>query len=336
MLATRTRFVAALALAAGLGGAALGQTQPPAPAPAQTQTPIGSLATTQGVTIRGAVTDVFGNKFVVEDQSGRVLVETGPAWHSRVQMEVGETVTVTGEPDEGGFDAFTIQRANGETVTIREPGRRPPWAGGPDRGPGRDRDRDERRGAVDPAAVERVTAMLADAGFGAPRLEEADGRHLEFVAEAGPGVIVEIETYRDGRLRDVEADDEVADRAGLERLLPEGLRAQVAAQGVTVIEEAKFRDRHVEIEGRNASGAEIELRLAAEGYGLERRGDAGGAALPDEAGLRAAVEGAGYVWGGIADRKPRHVEVNATNPNGEAVVVHIDAAGEIYREVAVR
>jgi hypothetical protein len=317
-----TPFAATLALAVGFGAAAV----------AQNQTPIGSLGTPEGVTIRGEVTDVFGNKFVVEDESGRVLVETGPPWHSRVAMEVGETVTVTGEPEDGGFEAFTIRRADGETIAIREPGRRPPWAGGPDRG----NDRDAREGAVDPAVIERVTQMLATAGFDAPRLEEVKGRHLEFTAEASPGVIVEIETYRDGRLRDIEADDDVAARAGIERLLPEALRTQITAQGVGQIEEVKFRDRHVEVEGRGPSGDEIELRLAAEGYGVERRDAADRSTLPSDAELRATIERAGYVWTEVADRKPHHVEVRALNPSGEAVVVHVDEAGEIYREVAIR
>lgn len=97
---------------------------------ASAQTSIGSLPQSEGVTIRGEVTEVFGNKFVLRDATGRVLVETGPHWYHRIEVKTGETVTVTGRPEaNGGFDAFTVQRGNSAPVEIRRPHGPPPWAG---------------------------------------------------------------------------------------------------------------------------------------------------------------------------------------------------------------
>ena len=45
--------------------------------PLAAQTAIGSLGNTKGITITGEVSEVFGNEFVLSDDSGRVLVETG-------------------------------------------------------------------------------------------------------------------------------------------------------------------------------------------------------------------------------------------------------------------
>jgi hypothetical protein len=98
---------------------------------AAAQTPIGDLSPRGGVTIRGEITDVFGNKFVVQDGSGRTLVESGPAWRQRLPLEAGETVTVTGRPGASGFDAFTIVRENGERIEIRGADAPPPRMGGP-------------------------------------------------------------------------------------------------------------------------------------------------------------------------------------------------------------
>lgn len=94
------------------------------------QTPIGQLNTAQGVTISGTVADIFGNKFVIEDASGKMLVENGPEWFRKIEVTRGEKLTVIGRPDGGSFEAFAIVRADGTRIEVR-PARGPaPWAGG--------------------------------------------------------------------------------------------------------------------------------------------------------------------------------------------------------------
>jgi len=85
--------------------------------------------------IEGRVTDVFGNRFVVEHGGERVLVETGPEWHRRIEVRIGERIKATGHRDDGGFEAFRILHEDGREVTIRAPDGPPPWAGGPGRAP---------------------------------------------------------------------------------------------------------------------------------------------------------------------------------------------------------
>lgn len=67
-------------------------------------------------TIKGKVTDIFGDKFVLEDQSGRILVQTGPLGSQNLSVTAGEMLTVTGQPRGRTFDARQIQRENGDTV----------------------------------------------------------------------------------------------------------------------------------------------------------------------------------------------------------------------------
>ncbi|HXF53113.1 MAG TPA: hypothetical protein VNK52_03215 [Hyphomicrobiaceae bacterium] len=85
--------------------------------------------------IEGRVTDVFGNSFVVEHDGERVLVETGPEWHRRVEVGVGERIKAVGRRDDDVFEAFRILHEDGREVTIRTPDGPPPWAGGPSRMP---------------------------------------------------------------------------------------------------------------------------------------------------------------------------------------------------------
>lgn len=104
-------------------------------APAIADTEIGTLGRAHGTTIQGIVADVFGNRFVLEDATGRVLVSSGPHWHHQLTLRKGERVTVNGELDGDEFDAFTITRQDGEVVAIRPAEGPPPWARGPDSRP---------------------------------------------------------------------------------------------------------------------------------------------------------------------------------------------------------
>jgi len=55
---------------------------------------------------------------------------------------------------------------------------------------------------------------------------------------------------------------------------------------------------------------------------------------PDQA--VAAVRAAGYAPTGTPTRGPRHFDVPATNPRGEAVRLHVDLDGRLYKEVWAR
>jgi hypothetical protein len=46
--------------------------------------------------VKGQITEVLGNKFIVQDPSGQALVETGRASEGGGLVAKGETVTVQG------------------------------------------------------------------------------------------------------------------------------------------------------------------------------------------------------------------------------------------------
>ncbi|PSN10530.1 DNA-binding protein [filamentous cyanobacterium CCT1] len=100
------------------------------PALAQT-VPIQSLRQQNGITISGTVGSVVGNNFTLGDGTGEIIVDAGPRWYQAITVTPGEQLTVVGEYDNDEFDAYSITRASGEVITIRDGSGRPPWAGGP-------------------------------------------------------------------------------------------------------------------------------------------------------------------------------------------------------------
>ncbi|TVP62013.1 MAG: DNA-binding protein [Nodularia sp. (in: Bacteria)] len=100
-------------------------------------TPIGDLQSPRAITIAGRVESIIGNKFILNDGTGEIIVDAGPSWWHNINLSQGEQVTVTGELGKKGdeFDAFTITRATGSVIEIRSPEGPPPWAGGRNRVP---------------------------------------------------------------------------------------------------------------------------------------------------------------------------------------------------------
>lgn len=91
--------------------------------------PIGALAAGPKLAIAGTVTEVFGNAFILRDDTGAALVEAGPEWFRRIEVTPGERLTVIGEPEgHRRFDAYVIVRQNGERIEVRPLRGPPPWS----------------------------------------------------------------------------------------------------------------------------------------------------------------------------------------------------------------
>lgn len=336
------------------------------PAIAAAQVDIGSIGNQDGLTIEGTVADVFGNKFVLEDETGRVLVETGPSWFHNIAVTQGERLTVVGEPDGDGFDAFRITRQDGTEIVVRDPNGPAPWAGGPrangddrraerherherrdERRAEREERREERRAERGPRGEHRAEmraeneqaarAALEGFGFTEIELDERGPRHFEFDARDADGRLVEVRIDADGIVTKLEVETErPAAQADFAQLLPEPVRQALARDNVTDIREFERERRHYEVEGFNGDGQEVEMDIRLDGQvtKVEIKGERSAAAVPapSEAQLRQVVEAGGYEWVGNVEAKPRHHEVIAVNSYGETVELHVDFGGEIYKE----
>jgi uncharacterized protein YdeI (BOF family) len=143
-------------LVAGIGGIAVAQTPPAPPAPPAagvapppppaagqpqavmllTPVAIGRLQPADVVAVKGSVAEIYGNKFILQDDTGRMLVELGPQGEDGNVVTKGEQVAVQGRFDRGFIAAQVVSHADGRNQAFGPP--RPPRPDREaDRGPGR-------------------------------------------------------------------------------------------------------------------------------------------------------------------------------------------------------
>lgn len=122
-----TAFVV-LAIGAAAGAGAVKLTRPNLELAPMTPVAISSVKDWSLVTIKGKVTEVFGNKFIVQDDSGRALIETGPSGDGGKLVAVNEPVSVQGRFENGFMHASYIVHQDG-SIEALGPAGRPPHGG---------------------------------------------------------------------------------------------------------------------------------------------------------------------------------------------------------------
>lgn len=120
--------------ALGAGGTRLAQNWEPQRVMLLQPASIGDMREDTPVAVKGDVADIFGNKFVVQDGSGRALVDTGPRGENRPVVTRGETITVQGRFDRGIIRAQLIAHADGRNEAFGHGPKDGP-KGGPKDGP---------------------------------------------------------------------------------------------------------------------------------------------------------------------------------------------------------
>ena len=156
-------------------------------------TAIASIADSGSVAAKGDVAEIFGNKFVVQDGTGRALVETGRDGEGGKLVSKGETVTVQGRFENGFIHARLITHADGNKVVLGP-------AGGPPRGT-LDWARDK-AGLGPKPDVGSLTATVQAAGYSDVRVTGRGPRHLEVAARGQDGREHLLHVGFDGQVRD--------------------------------------------------------------------------------------------------------------------------------------
>lgn len=158
-LHSRQRLAIAAAALFVIGGAA-GAATIAATRPTVTMAPaipvaIRSLSDEGIVTIRGRVAETYGNKFVMQDQTGRALVDTGRVGENDSLVAGGQTVTVQGRFEHGFVHAAFLVGTDGKVTALGPIGGPPRHGPGGRHGPDREApDRD-----TPPPAVQAVPAV---------------------------------------------------------------------------------------------------------------------------------------------------------------------------------
>ena len=141
-------------------------------------TAISALRASGAIAARGEVAEIYGNKFVIQDSTGRALVETGRQGEGATLVRAGEAVTVQGRFEKGFLHASLITRADGTQVRLGT-------AGGPPAGT-----LDWAKDTIglgpkpDQAAL---TARVEAAGYTDIRVMGRGPRHLEVAARGADG-----------------------------------------------------------------------------------------------------------------------------------------------------
>lgn len=115
--------------AAGAGGLRMAQSWQPQRVMLLQPTAIGKLAAGDTVAVKGSVAEIFGNKFILDDGTGRALVDLGPRGENADAVVKGETVTVQGMFDRGIMHARIVSHADGRNEAFDAPP--PPAPGAP-------------------------------------------------------------------------------------------------------------------------------------------------------------------------------------------------------------
>lgn len=188
--------VIAAPLALGAAGLSLAK-----PGQMVTLTPIepvavSALAPSGATALRGEVVEIYGNKFIVQDSTGRALVETGREGEGASLVTKGEAVTVQGRFDKGFLHARAITRADGVRVVLGSAGGPPPgtldWA-------------KDKVGLGPSPDVSALTAVVEKAGYADVRVTGRGPRHLEVAAKGSDGRDRLLHVGFDGQIREKRA-----------------------------------------------------------------------------------------------------------------------------------
>lgn len=179
-------------LAFGAVGLSLAQNDAATPTPVE-PTAISALKASGAIAAKGEVAEIYGNKFVIQDGTGRTLVETGRQGEGAPLVRPGEAVTVQGRFEKGFLHAKLITRADGTKVLLGP-------AGGP---PAGSLDWAKDKVGLAPAPdVPGLTAKVEAAGYTDIRVLGRGPRHLDVAARGGDGRERQLHVGFDGQVRE--------------------------------------------------------------------------------------------------------------------------------------
>ncbi|KMO35437.1 DNA-binding protein [Methylobacterium tarhaniae] len=189
----RGLLVGAVAVPLALGAVGLSLAQP-AQTPLTPLAPVAvsALAPSGAIAAKGEVAEIFGNKFVLQDGTGRALIETGRAGEGGTLVTKGESVTVQGRFENGVLHASALTRADGRVEALRPIG---PPPGGLDWAK-------DKVGLGPSVDVQALTGAVTAAGYTDVRVAGRGPRHLDVAAKGQDGKERMLHVGFDGQIRE--------------------------------------------------------------------------------------------------------------------------------------
>lgn len=190
--------------------------------------------------------------------------------------------------------------------------------------------------AMAQTAVTGLPAPIADLNLNNLSVETKRDGMQEIEGRTADGVEIEVKIDMAGNVVEIEADDGVLPQSLIDAYLPAGLRDQPVLSLFGSITDIKQRPDHVEIEGRQPTGAEIEARFDLQNALIGVEVDEG--AIPAElvaALLPQAVRDNEVIgqFGRIDEIENRNgrIEVEGRAADGERMRADFDADGRVLR-----
>jgi F0F1-type ATP synthase membrane subunit c/vacuolar-type H+-ATPase subunit K len=236
-----------------------------------------------GVVVRGRIADVFGDRFLIEDQTGRVLVEAGGA-EKPGTLETGQEVVI-----EGRLRGRVLEARRITTGTDASPPAAPAVAGG------------------------------------------AEARSPAAPSVAGPALATPPVEPRADALATLMRPADAA-----------SIRTAIEGAGFSMAGSPVRHDKDTEIPVRDARGRAWVAWLDRFGRLSEVEiVDYDDSRVPDQPSFASSeigslVQREGFAPRASAERHRHHFEILAANRRSELVELHVDFAGQIYKQVWVR
>ena len=230
---------------------------PAGPAPARAQTRLAQVTIEQAlsneVQVRGRVAEIFGDRLLVEDATGRILVELAETTEKPPAVAVGQTLLI-----EGRLRGRTIEALRVAPVA-EGAAPEPPAAASP-----ADAARVDRLlGALArPADAATIRATLEAIGLSPAGAPVRRNKHTEIPARDARGQAWSASLDRFGRLEEVELEDyDDDDVPSQPRFDPAELARIAEREGYRTRAAAERRPEHFEIIALNRQGDLVELHL---------------------------------------------------------------------------
>jgi hypothetical protein len=231
------------------------------------QVPIGQVGP-DGVTLKGRVAETFGEKFILEDDSGRILVEMRTAVGQVPALRTGETLVVTGLPKDRVMDARRVARENGEVIftDTKDAGLAAPLPAHPLPDAAVQRLPSTPIPSASSLRADDISRFLRSLGLTAVGQPERKRKHIEIPARSGAGAEVIVSLDQFGRLWEIEDADH--DNKNVPARLTGTAEAERALRqaGYAPRGEIERRKHHFEALATNSRGELVEVHMNLSGH----------------------------------------------------------------------
>lgn len=225
------------------------------------------------VVVRARIADIFGDRILIEDATGRVLVEIAPTTAKPASLEAGQTVEVEGRLRGRTIEAQRIALAGEEHPAPPQSPAPPQAAPTPPPATGTPAEADSaamRRQAADallgqlsrPADAATIRATLEAAGLTPAGPPVRRNKTTEILARDAAGKAWSASLDRFGRLEEIELEDYDDDSApSRPRIDADEVVRIVSRAGYSARARVERRSEHFEVIALNAQGDIVEVHV---------------------------------------------------------------------------